>query len=219
MKELCFRVLTQIRMSHVPHMNESCPHTNELCHTYEWIMSHIWICHVTHMNESYHTYEQGLSHIWTNKCHTYEWVWPHIRMNHIAHMNKPWHTCKWVTSHTWMRVTWHRRMSLIKSSDIYHWTSVIKSNGRYDWMSVIKSYDSYHSGLSLISLRAVTTRNARACRITHSLLTHHSLITHSALTLHSLLTHSSVMIGHVLVMMQGKDVCSLWCKERGSKDT
>jgi len=39
-------------MSHVTHGNES-------CHTYEWVMSHIWMSHVTHMNES---------------CHTYEWV-------------------------------------------------------------------------------------------------------------------------------------------------
>jgi len=25
---------------------------NESCHTYEWVMSHIWMSHVTHMNES-----------------------------------------------------------------------------------------------------------------------------------------------------------------------
>ena len=37
-------------MSHVTHMNES-------YHTYEWVMSHIWISHVTHMNESCRTYE------------------------------------------------------------------------------------------------------------------------------------------------------------------
>jgi len=33
-------------MSHVTHMNES-------CHTYEWVMSHIWMSPVTHMNESW----------------------------------------------------------------------------------------------------------------------------------------------------------------------
>ena len=38
-------------MSHVTHMNES-------CHTYEWVMSHIWMSHVTHMNESCHTLRQ-----------------------------------------------------------------------------------------------------------------------------------------------------------------
>jgi len=36
-------------MSHVTHTNES-------CHTYEWVMSHIWMSHVTRMmNESCHT--------------------------------------------------------------------------------------------------------------------------------------------------------------------
>ena len=65
-------VMSHILMSHVTHMNESC------C-TYEWIMSHIWMSHVAHMNESYHTYERVMSHTWmshvTHKdesCHTYE---------------------------------------------------------------------------------------------------------------------------------------------------
>jgi len=49
---------------------------NESCHTYEWVMSHIWMSHVTHMNES---------------CHTYEWVMSHIRSSHV--------TCKLVMSH------------------------------------------------------------------------------------------------------------------------
>jgi len=38
----------------------------EECHTHEWVMSHLWMSHVTHMNES---------------CHTYEWVMPHTYMN------------------------------------------------------------------------------------------------------------------------------------------
>jgi len=34
-------------------------HMNASCHTYEWVVSHMWMSHVTHMNES---------------CHIYEWV-------------------------------------------------------------------------------------------------------------------------------------------------
>jgi len=60
-------------MSHVTHMNES-------CHTYEWVMSRIWMSHVTHMNESWHTYE---------------WIMPHIWMSHVADVNE--------SSHIWMR--------------------------------------------------------------------------------------------------------------------
>jgi len=66
---------------------------DESCHTHEWVMSHIWMSHVTHMNES---------------CHTYEWVMSHIRMSHVTyvkrhvtHMNESWHMCfnTWKISH------------------------------------------------------------------------------------------------------------------------
>ena len=60
----------------------------ELCHAYEWIVSHMWMSHVTQMNESSHTYERVKSHIWmshvtqTNEsCHTYEWV--HIKSHNF----------------------------------------------------------------------------------------------------------------------------------------
>ena len=35
---------------------------NEARHTFEWVMSHIWMSHVTHMKEACHTYEWGMSH-------------------------------------------------------------------------------------------------------------------------------------------------------------
>jgi len=60
-------------MSHGAHMNES-------CHTYEWVMSHIWMSHVTHMNES---------------CHTYKWVMSHkcmIHVSFICHLYVLWYT-------------------------------------------------------------------------------------------------------------------------------
>ena len=46
-------------MSHVTHTNESCHTYFGSCHTYEWVMSHIWMGLVSHMSEP---------------CHTYEWV-------------------------------------------------------------------------------------------------------------------------------------------------
>jgi len=44
------RALIYLSVSHVADVDEA-------CHTYEWVMSHIWMSHVTHMNESCHTYE------------------------------------------------------------------------------------------------------------------------------------------------------------------
>jgi len=56
-------------MSHVTHMNESCHRCLESCHTYEWVMSYIWMRHVTHKNESCHTHS-CLTH--TLMPHTYQ---------------------------------------------------------------------------------------------------------------------------------------------------
>jgi len=82
-------VMSHIWMSHVTHMNES-------CHTYEWVMSHIQMSYVTHMNES---------------CHTYRWVMSHIWMSHVTHMNESWHTYRWVISQIQMSHVTHANES------------------------------------------------------------------------------------------------------------
>ena len=88
-------------------------HTYESCHTYEWVMSHIWMSHVTHMHESCHTYAWVTSHIWMTEkmrvcecechtyelCHTHEWVMSHTWVSHVTHMSESCHTYAWVTSH------------------------------------------------------------------------------------------------------------------------
>jgi len=75
---------------------------NESCHTYGWVMSHIWMnesclhirmSRVTHMNESCHTYAWVVSHIWmSHVTHMNEWVMSHIWMSHVTHMNESCHT-------------------------------------------------------------------------------------------------------------------------------
>jgi len=54
--------MAHIWMSHVTHTNES-------CHTYEWVMLHIWMSHGTHMNVSCHAYKYV--------AYTHEWVMSH----------------------------------------------------------------------------------------------------------------------------------------------
>jgi len=54
MKKLCHTYA--LKMSCSTHMNGS-------CHTYEWVMSHIWMGHVTHVNGSRHTHGWVLSAI------------------------------------------------------------------------------------------------------------------------------------------------------------
>ena len=85
-----------------------------MCHTNKWVMSHIWMSHVTHTNESYHIDERKhfidylscVTHI-NESCHTYEWVMSHIWMSHVTHMNESCHTHEWVISHRW-KEAFHR---------------------------------------------------------------------------------------------------------------
>ena len=107
-------VMSHIWMSHVTHMNES-------CHTYEWVMSHIWMSHVTHRNESSHTYEWVMSHIcishvthMNESCHTYECVKSHVWMSQVTHMNESCHTYEWVMLHIWMSHVTHTNKSCHK---------------------------------------------------------------------------------------------------------
>jgi len=67
---------------------------NESCHTYEWVMSHIWMSHVTHMND------WVMSHIWMSHV-------THMNDTYESHMNESCHTYGWITyecvvSHIWM---------------------------------------------------------------------------------------------------------------------
>ena len=101
---------------HVPHMNAS-------CHTYESVMSHIWMSHITRMNgschtdtrrwrdEAYLTFNKGsaweasrlVPHI-NESCHTYESVMSHRRRSHVTRINS--HVTRMNAScHTYERVT------------------------------------------------------------------------------------------------------------------
>jgi len=90
-------------MSHVTHTNES-------CHTHEWVMSHTRMSHVTHTNESCHTHEWVMSHIWAShvirihvSCHTPDCVMSHARMIFVTHLSDSCHTQEYMCmSHTWL---------------------------------------------------------------------------------------------------------------------
>jgi len=119
---------------------------NESCHTYEWVMSHIWMSRVTHTNKAYRTYGWGTSQMWMKHVahmdesrHAYEWVMTHIWRRHVTHMNDPCHTYEWVMSYIWMsHVTfgggmshvWMRHVTNIKES-IMRWLRLVGSRKTY----------------------------------------------------------------------------------------
>jgi len=79
------------------------------CHTYEWVMSHIQMSHVTHMNVSCHLWLRlHVTHM-NESCHTYEWVMSHIWMSHVTHMNESCH--KWICHVTYKCVIPHMNAS------------------------------------------------------------------------------------------------------------
>jgi len=91
---------------------------NESCRTRDWVMSLIWIRHVTHTAALGYTYGSSMSHIWirhvthmNTSCHTCECVMSHIWMRHITHMNASCHTYEGVMSHTWRRHVTHMNAS------------------------------------------------------------------------------------------------------------
>ena len=97
-------------MRHVTHINMS-------CHTYQCLMSHIWMPHVTHMNASCHTYGCLMSHIWMP--HT-----SHVGMPHVSHINASCHTYKCALSHN------KCLMSRIRMRSVTH---VSASWPTYEW--------------------------------------------------------------------------------------
>jgi len=94
--------------SHVHPHDAAGKHNNESDHTYESVLSHIWMSHVPLMIVSRHTYsthinERIMSHRWMShvthineSCHTYEWVTSGLWLCHVIHINKR------IVSHTWM---------------------------------------------------------------------------------------------------------------------
>jgi len=92
--------------SHVCALNmpETCPTV-----TYEWVMSHIWMSHVTHRNESCHASGYALNMPETRPTFTYERVMSHIILfhvtrwnDHVTHMNESCQTYKCVMTHIWV---------------------------------------------------------------------------------------------------------------------
>jgi len=118
------------QMSDGKHKNESClsrrrvsschtqflchMHMNESCHSYERVMSHVWMSHVTLKNESClsrrRVWARDMTDVWRENecCHVThikmshvclagefcraEWVMSHIKISHVIHMIESCHT-------------------------------------------------------------------------------------------------------------------------------
>jgi len=107
-----------------------------------WVMSHIWMRHVTHMNDrTQHMKDNVYERIWVTlhmneSCHTYECVTSHIWMSHVTHMHESRHTYAWVTSHICMsHVTHMHDMALRELNLTYEWVVSHMNESCHIWMS------------------------------------------------------------------------------------
>ena len=119
--------------------------TCKQCHTFGWVMSHVWMSLVTHQYVSYYTY--GVATVSrintilglfckrdlpkrrysakdtydfidpTDRSHPISWFTSHTSTSVVTHMNESCHTYEWVMSHIWMRYVTH----VNKSCHTYEW--------------------------------------------------------------------------------------------------
>ena len=147
-------------MSPVTHMNES-------CHTYEWVMSHIWMSPVTHMNESCHTYEWVTSRAIPSHCtlhsrvppqnkrhshSTYDWVMSrlnescHMWMSHdvsrSCQMSMRHVTYEWVTPR--VNEVWNTHGLVVAANTIESSMSATKQTPKYTIHSCVPSQNNRH---------------------------------------------------------------------------
>jgi len=82
-------------MSWLIHM---CGTTHESCHTCEYVVSHVWMSHVTHMDTHLYNAQINWMCVLKESCHTHERVTScmnescHTWMSHATHMNESCHT-------------------------------------------------------------------------------------------------------------------------------
>jgi len=75
-------IMVHIWMFHGTCVNESCYIMNRSRHIWESTMSHKRMSHVNHLNESCHTYEWVMSHMWISHNSVMSKTW----LSHATHM-------------------------------------------------------------------------------------------------------------------------------------
>ena len=109
---ICEWVMSHMWMSHVTQVNES-------CHAGEWVMSRMWMSHVTQVNESCHTCERFMSHRWMSHVTRSNASCQHMRKHHVAPTHVSCHSHECVMSHIWMSTV--TRMN--ESCHTYEWVT------------------------------------------------------------------------------------------------
>ena len=114
------------------------------CHTYEWVMAHVWMSHGTHMNASWHRSHTcifgSLSFVWgtwlvctCDMTHTWlihMWDMTHSYVGHESFTCVTWliHKCEQVLqlqTHSWRIQSWDMTHSYVGYDSFIRWTWLI----------------------------------------------------------------------------------------------
>ena len=110
-----------VYMSHG--MNESRDTYEWGCLTCEWVVTHIWVSHVTHMTESNYTHVWDMSHAWSDVYSGW------LDATAVSHVNYSLNTHERVMAHIWMNHGTHIwSMDKATASATYEWV-----RHRYEW--------------------------------------------------------------------------------------
>jgi len=118
---------------------------NESCHTYERVMSHIWMSHVTRANESCHAYEWVMTDMQYDPfsrvmdpiyLYIYIYIYMYIQIciyvYKLSRVHVTWHIFHvryaWVMTHTYL-VSWPHKCHMRWLFDM--WTSFVT----YEWVT------------------------------------------------------------------------------------
>jgi len=97
-------------------MKSHAAYIDESCHTYKWVMSHIWISHAAYLNEStmqFVMHEWVMLHVWRIDCFNNAWM-----------SYESCHAYKCVTLHIWM--SWQCIYDCMNESCCTHkWTTAV----------------------------------------------------------------------------------------------
>jgi len=217
-------------------------HKYESCHLYEWVMSPVWMSHVTHMNKSC---DMCRTHGRCSKRNSLS----HISMSHVTCMNESCHPYAWVMSHIWIsHVTCaghmadaqreiHRRSAFGTHQPprisnlllLSHVTYVHESCHTYEWVMsyphetprvsnllllnhVTYTHESCHTHAPVMSYPLKTPRVSKLLLLSHVTYMHESCHIHAWVMSHTCMSH----VTHMHQLCHTLTNLSLICTSHGS---
>jgi len=145
-------------------------------HTYEWVMSHVWMCHTTHVNASCYKYMDV-------SCHTDGWVMSYLWIIHVTLTNASCHM-----PYVCMRHVTHVKASSWAESCVHIYMSIHSFMCIHIYIqSFICMYTVYVHRIVVYTNAWVSVSVSTCVSVSTSANTYHSVVSH--VRVHHYITH------------------------------